>query len=307
MAGTSISTRTDHSPKLTIWLATLATVTGSLQALGDRPAVTGRGDRPDVVLLHSYQTGFASEVANTISVSAATLEPLLPDGYALAPASTLGLGSDDEGLVVIFNFYGTNNFIDRRKSRQCSSTRIDLLILVNEPAWARLIDADIPGAFHFYTLDYFTDDAEFAASLTSADLPVAFVPRITFDAELNNVGEGVIAVDVPFRGSPFYSDNTMFAYAPAAPLNGIFWYEGRKGTLALHFQIDEPRQGPALSFIFTEPGSPLNSLLDGGGLGPGPDDSLTGFQSVVTPSLNLHYPNGSRGRLVMIRRPNDRG
>jgi hypothetical protein len=110
-------------------------------------------------------------------------------------------------------------------------------------------------------------------------------------------------VNVPSRESPFYSHNTMFAHTPAPPLNGFFWHEGEKGTSALHFQIDKPQQGQALSLIYTEPGSPLNRLLTDEGFGPGPTDPETGYPSVITPSLNLFYPHGSRGRLWLIGRP----
>lgn len=289
--------------RLILLLSAWGLLSGLRQSYGDAPRPKGGDRKPDAVLLHTYETRFATEVANTIPVGADVLAPLLPEGYELAPASTLGLGDDDEGLVVIFNFHGTNNSIDRRRSRQRSSTRIDLLILVNEPPAAGLIDADIPGAFHFYSLAYYTDDAEFAASLRSVDMPVEFVPRTTFDADLNDAGEGTITVNVPSKASSFYSDNTMLALAPAAPLNGVFWYEGQRGTSVLHFQIDEPHQGPALSLIFTEPDSPLGLLLDGGGFGPGPDDPATGYPSVITPSRNLFYPHGSRGWLWLIRRP----
>jgi hypothetical protein len=262
-----------------------------------------RNKKRDPVVVHTYGTGFAAEVANTIPVSAAKLAPLLPDGYELAPAAALGLGGSDQGLVVIFNFYGLNNTIDRKTSRKKSSTRIDLLILVQKPAAAGEIGADIPAAYHFYSLAFFTNDTDFAASLKSADMPVEFVPRISFERDIDDAGQGAITVSVPSRNSPFLSFTEAFGHAPAAPLNGVFWYEGKKGTAALHFQIDEPEQGQALSLIYTEPESPLNVLLTDGGLGPGPTDPETGYPSVLTPSLNLWYPHGSRGRLWLIPRP----
>lgn len=293
--------RTLYVPTVrTVLLATVAILGSFSETFGKTPSAKGRDNSHSAMLLHTYGTAFAVEVANTIPVSAAKLTPLLPEGYEVTPASTLGLGGDDEGLVVIFNFYGTDNTIDRRKTRLGSSARIDLLILVDEPAAAGLIGADIPGAFHFYTLAFFVDDAEFAASLRSAGMPVEFVPRTLFDHDLNEAGEGRIIVHVPSRESPFYSDNTMFAHTPAPPLNGFFWHESEKGTAALHFQIDEPRQGQALSLVFAASDSPLGLLLTGGGFGPGPVDPETGYPSIVTPSLNLFYPQGSRGRLWLI-------
>jgi hypothetical protein len=59
-------------------------------------------------------------------------------------------------------------------------------------------------------------------------------------------------------------------------------------------------QGQAQSLIYAEPGSPLNVLLEGGGFGPGPMDPATGYESVITPSLNLLDPQGSHGRLLLI-------
>lgn len=290
------------SPRIALLLSALLLLDDFQLSYGGSPLPEGPVREQDVVVLHTYDTQLATEVANTIPVDAARLTPLLPQGYEVAPASTLGLGGDDEGLVVIFNFYGADNSIDHRQTRQGSSARIDLLILVHEPAAAGLIGADVPGAFHFYTLALFVDDAEFAASLRSADMPVEFVPRTLFDHDLSDAGEGTITVDVPSRGSPFYSHNTMFAHAPVAPLNGFFWHESEKGTAALHFQIDKPRMGQAVSLIYTEPGSPLNGLLTDEGFGPGPTDPETGYPSIVTPSLNLSYPHGSRGRLWLIER-----
>jgi hypothetical protein len=250
--------------------------------------------------LHTYQTGFATEVAHTTPVPAANLTPLLPEGYVLAPAALLGLGGWDEGVVVIFNFHGSENSIDNRRLRNRASTRIDLLVWVMEPAAAKLIGADNPGAFHFYSLAYYTDDVEFAASLRSAGMPVEFVPQTTYERDMDLTGAGTVAVNVPSRWTPFYSSTTAFGHVPAGPLNGIFWHESKRGTAALQFQIDVTEQGQAQSLIFTEPGNPLNWLLEGGSFGPGPTDPTTGYESVITPSLNLFYPLGSVGRLWLI-------
>jgi hypothetical protein len=228
------------------------------------------------------------------------LTPLLPEGYALAPAAMLGLGGWDEGVVVIFNFHGSENSIDNRRSRNRTSTRIDLLVWVMEPAAAGLIGADIPGAFHFYSLAYYTDDVEFAASLRSAGMPVEFVPQTTYDRDMDLTGAGTVAVNVPSRFSPFFSTTASAGHAPAGPLNGIFWHESKRGTAALQFQIDLTEQGQAQSLIFTEPGNPLHQLLTGGSFGPGPIDPATGYESVLTPSLNLFYPQGSVGRLLLV-------
>ena len=61
----------------------------------------GQGKRHGVAVLHTYGTESATEVINTIPVSAANLVPLLPDGYELIPAAALGLGGWDQGIVVM--------------------------------------------------------------------------------------------------------------------------------------------------------------------------------------------------------------
>lgn len=263
-------------------------------------AANAQPPQAKVRVLHTYQTGFATEVAHTTPVPATTLTPLLPEGYVLAPAALQGLGGWDEGVVVIFNFHGSENSIDYRRSRNRTSTRIDLLVWVMEPAAAKLIGADNPGAFHFYSLAYYTDDVEFAASLRSAGMPVEFVPQTTYERDMDLTGVGTVAVNAPSRWTPFYSTTTAFGHAPAGPLNGIFWHESKRGTASLQFQTDVTEQGQAQSLIFTEPGNPLHQLLQGGSFGPGPTDPTTGYESVLTPSLNLFYPQGSVGRLMLI-------
>jgi hypothetical protein len=131
-------------------------------------------------------------------------------------------------------------------------------------------------------------------------MPVEFVPQTTYERDMDLTGAGTVAVNVPSRWTPFYSSTTAFGHVPAGPLNGIFWHESKRGTAALQFQIDVTEQGQAQSLIFTEPGNPLNWLLEGGSFGPGPTDPTTGYESVITPSLNLFYPLGSVGRLWLI-------
>lgn len=256
--------------------------------------------RAETKLIHTYPTASAKEVVNTIPVSAANLVPLLPDDYQLVPAAALGVGGWDQGIVVIVNFQGANGGVDGRMSSKWPRTVIDIGILVSEPAAAELAGVDIPGAFHFYSLAFYTDDDEYAASLRSADMPVEFVPRITYERQIDAAGEGTLTVGVPSKDSPFYSASMAFGHAPAGALNAVFWYAGKKGTAALHFQHETHEQGQAQSVIFTPPGSPLNVLLEGGGFGPGPTDPETGYESVITPSLNILYPQGALGRLLLI-------
>jgi hypothetical protein len=126
------------------------------------------------------------------------------------------------------------------------------------------------------------------------------VPKIEHERQIDETGVGTLAVGVPSKHSPFYSLNTAFGHEPAGPLDGVFWYEGKNGTAAIHFQHDVHEEGQAQSLIFTPPGSPLNVLLEGGGFGPGPTDPETGYESVITPSINILYPVGARGRLLLI-------
>lgn len=304
MTGLITNRRTACVPaaRMALLVVALAILCDFNQTSGTPPPAKGRGNKRDAVVLHTYGTGFATELANTIPVNAAKLHSLLPAGYELVPAAAFGLGGWDEGIVVIVNFQGTNNTVDRRKFRKVSSTRIDLAILVAEPAEAELAGADIPGAFHFYSLAFYTDDPEFAESLRGADMPIEFVPQITHERRIDAAGEGTLTVGVPSKHSPFYSLNTALGYAPAGPLDAVFWYEGKKGTVVLHYQLETTEWGQAQSLIFTEPASPLNVLLEGGGFGPGPTDPENGYESVIAPSLNLLYPQGSRGRLLLIAR-----
>ncbi len=81
----------------------------------------------------------------------------------------------------------------------------------------------------------------------------------------------------------------------------MFWNGGKRGTPVLNF-VDQPfLQGSAISRIYTRPHSTLNSLLDGGGLGPCPLDPQTGFNCVIAPSLNLRYDEGTVGKLQLIK------
>jgi hypothetical protein len=243
-------------------------------------------------------------VANTIPVSAEKLIPLLPDEYSLVPAAALGLGSWDQGIVAIANFRGDNPQVDHRKSGQAQQVAIDVLILVNEPAEAATLGVNIPGAFHLYTLAIYTNDPQYAASLRAADMPVQFVPGITYDRLMDDAtGVGDVNVAVPAKGSPFYSFNTGFGYGPAGALDTVFWHDGKHGKAVLHFHDEPFQQGQAQSQIYTQPGSKWDNLLSGGGLGPGTTDPVTGYHSIVTPSLNFRYGQGTSGRLMLIAPP----
>jgi hypothetical protein len=258
-------------------------------------------------LVHTFETSSAAEVANTIPVSAAKLLALLPAGYQLVPAAALGIGGPDLGIVVIANYRGDNLQIDQGRRRKDELIAIDVGILVNEPAESAMVGVNTPGAFHLYTLAIYTNDPLYAISLLMAEMPVEFVPGITYERLMDDAsGLGDVNVGVPAWHNPFYSRNTGFGYEPAGALDAVFWHNGVRGQAVLHFHDEPFRQGQALSQVYTQPGSKWDNLLSGGGFGPGAPDPTTGYNSIVTPSLNLRYDRGSRGRLMLIAPPGER-
>ncbi|WP_437061516.1 hypothetical protein [Streptomyces sp. enrichment culture] len=152
-------------------------------------------------------------------------------------------------------------------------------------------------------MEIYIDDRAYVGSLRSADMPVHFVPDITHDRRIDDAGVGNLTVRVPARKNPFHSLNEGFGFTSTGRVDVVVWYEGGKGTAALTFRSDVAQQGPAQSQVFTRPGTKLNSILRGGGLGPGPTDPETGFESIRTPSLSFQYPQGGSGSLVLIEKP----
>jgi hypothetical protein len=272
-----------------------------LAASIDVPTFAGTMQSQSATVLHTYRKSTAMEVINAIPIDFNNVLPLLPDEYDFLPAAAVGLGGADQALVVIANFQGSHPQIDDAEPAVADQVAIDLAILVEEPPHAATAGLDIPGAFHVYTLAIYTNDAPYAATLQAVDMPVELVPGIVYDRTMDDVtGVGDLHVSVPIDGESFYSHNTGFGYVPAGVLDAILWHNGSKGTSVLHF-MDEPTElGEALSTIYAAPGSELAELLDGGGLGPGPIDPLTGFESVMAPSLNYRYRDGSFGRLLLL-------
>jgi hypothetical protein len=80
---------------------------------------------------------------------------------------------------------------------------------------------NLPGAFHLYSLAFYTDDAQYAASLRSVHMPVEFVPQLAHDRQINTDGAGTLFIDVPSKHSPFFSLNTAFGHEPAGPLDAV--------------------------------------------------------------------------------------
>ncbi|MFE0453412.1 hypothetical protein ACFW2D_19395 [Streptomyces sp. NPDC058914] len=262
-----------------------------------KPAAT-----PGVRVLHTYRMSFATEMANAIRVDRAKLVPLLPKGYEPVPASAVGLGGENDGVFVIVNVCNENFGVDGRVSQRTSLVNVPS-ILVREPAGAATAGLDIPGAFHLYPLAIYINDRAYVDSLRDADMPARFLPGITHDRRIDDAGVGTLKVRVPAGKNPFHSLSEAAGFTSTGRVDVVLWYEGRKGTAALSFRFDVAQEGPARSQVFTKPGTQLNRLLAGGGLGPGPTDPRTGFESIRTPSLSFQYPQGGSASLVLVKKP----
>lgn len=259
--------------------------------------------RADVEVLHTYGNSLGQEVLNVIAVNASKLLPLLPSGYNLVPASAVGFGGPDHGIVVIANFRGIDPTVDHRKPLKQNQVAIDVAILVFEPGEAAQAGVNIPGAFHVYALAIYTNDARYAASLRRAEIPVEFVNKIDYQRSMNDAtGVGELIVSVPSHDSPFATFSSSLGYAPVpGAFNAVFWHDGGKGKAVLHF-LDQPfRQGTAISRVYTQPASTWDNLLDGGGLGPCDPHPATGYRCLIAPAVNLRYDEGAVGKLQLIQ------
>lgn len=259
--------------------------------------------RADAEILHTYGNSLGQEVINVIAINASKLLPLLPAGYSLAPAASIGFGGPDQGIVVIANFRGIDPTVDQRKPLDQNQVAIDVTVLVVPPAEAAQVGVNIPGAFHVYALSIYTNDARYAASLRRADIPVEFVNNIGYQRDMNDAtGAGNLFVNVPSKDSPFHTFSSSLGYTkvPGA-FTSVFWYDGRHGKAVLHI-LDEPfRQGNAIGRIYTQPGSRWDILFDSSGLGPCDPHPETGFRCILAPSVNLRYDEGSKVKLLLLQ------
>lgn len=275
---------------------------GYMTALG--LLVLSHESQADVKVLHTYGISLGQEVDNLIPVNASKLLPLLPAGYEIVPASSFGIGREDQGIVVIVNFRGLDPTVDARKPSKNNRVAIDVTILVKEPSEAVEAGVDIPGAFHFYTLAMYSDDAPYAGSLLEADMPIKFNNKISYQREMNDLtGEGQLIVNVPLKDSPFKSITSSLGYAPVdGALNAIFWHDGKRGKAALHFHVPAFHQGDAIAQFFMQPGSMWESLfnVNSGDLELCDPDPETGYSCVIVPSLNFRFDEGDVGRLLLI-------
>jgi len=262
---------------------------------GSAPAHAG------VIVLHTYSVSLAHEIDNAIAVDAARLSPLLPAGYDVVPASALGVGGPGDGIVVIVNFEGLTSVVDSQPPSKENRIDIAVAILVAEPAQAAAAGLSFPGAFHLYTLARYSNDAPYFASLTSADIPIEFVPELTYQRQIDDkTGVGQLAVNVPVKDSSFETFNTVTGYIDTGSLHAIFWHNGPQGITALNFNVPVIRQANGFSQVFTQPGSMLSTLITGGGFGPCMQDSETGFGCVLTPSLSFSFDEGDTGQLLIF-------
>src|SRR5262249_16778519 len=238
-----------------------------------------------------------------IAVSASKLLPLLPPGYTLVPAASLGFGRPDQGLVAIANFRGFDPTVDNKMADGRPRVAINVAILVLEPAEAVQAGVSISGAFHLYALAMYTDDARYAASLRLAGMPVEFVNQIGYQRDIDDAsGVGDLVVTVPNRDSPFSSVDNGQGYALVpGELNAVFWHNSNECKAVLHFRHQPFREGNALSRIFTRPHSTWGALFDGGGFGPCAPEPRSGYNCVIAPSMNLRYDKGAVGKLLFIR------
>jgi hypothetical protein len=276
---------------------------GYMAALG--LFVLSHGAQADVRVLHTYGISLGQEVDNLIPVSASKLLPLLPAGYEIVPASSFGIGREDQGIVVIVNFRGLDPTVDAMKPSKNNRVAIDVTILVKEPSEAVEAGVNIPGAFHFYTLAMYSDDAPYAASLLEADMPIKFNNKISYQREMNDLtGEGQLIVNVSLKNSAFKSITSSLGYASVdGALNAIFWHDGKRGKTALHFHVPVFHQGDAIAQFFMQPSSMWESLFNVNSGDPElcDPDPETGYSCVVTPSLNFRFDEGDVGQLLLIK------
>jgi hypothetical protein len=165
---------------------------------------------------HTYSSSLGQEVVNLVAVDASRLQPLVPPGYVIVPASmTFGVGRADQGVVAITNYRGMHPLIDGI-SVMDNDVDINVAIGVAEPAAAAGAGLSFPGAFHLYTVAMYTNDPLYAAVLFADAMPVQYVPEIPYQRNMDDAtGVGVVTANVPNLGSPFMTVTTGYGYALA--------------------------------------------------------------------------------------------
>jgi hypothetical protein len=241
------------------------------------------------------------EIANLVAVDSTKLAPLVPTAYSMIPAAALGIGRLDQGILLVNPYRGFDPTVDGALPSQPTEVAVDIGVLVAEPKAAIDTNVNIPGAYHFYTLAIYTDNASYAASLLDASFPVELVSGINYDRAIDEAsGVGTLTVGIPVPASPLGIFDAAFGYAPAGALDAIFWHDSSLGAASLHFHDDPFRQGDAFGQIYTQPFSRWDDLLSGGGIGPCASDPITGFHCIAVPALNLLHDEGGVGQLVVV-------
>ena len=154
--------------------------------------------------------------------------PLLPAGYTLVPAAALGVGTAEQGIVAIANFRGFDPVVDEGRPGRDPQVAVDVLVLIAPPAAAAAVGVAIPGAFHFYLLKIYPNDAVYAASLRDADIPVELFKKIVYLRTINDVtGVGTLAVVAPDLHSPLASSSTGISLpAVEGAFDTVIWHDG---------------------------------------------------------------------------------
>jgi hypothetical protein len=104
--------------------------------------------RVEARIVHTYGSSSAAEVTNLVAVSRSKLLPLLPPGYVPLPATTIGIGRKDQGILAITNFQSTDPVVDHRQSGNPKQVAVDVAIAVAPPVAAAVVGLDIVGAYH---------------------------------------------------------------------------------------------------------------------------------------------------------------
>lgn len=254
-------------------------------------------------ILHTYHNSLGQEATSLIPADATKLLPLLPAGYSVVPAAALGIGDQSDGIVALANFRGFDQTVDGISSGKQEYVAVWVAIVVAEPAEAAEAGLSISGAFHLYALSAYVNSAQAFASMQGADMPVELVNLIDYQRGMDDAtGVGDLIVTVPAKEAPFFSFNhSGQGYFPTpGSLDAVFWKDGRKGKVALHYHGEPFRLGNAISQIYTDPQSTLGKLIEGGGWGSCPSDASTGYGCVIAPAFNLRYDEGSVGALLSI-------
>jgi len=255
-------------------------------------------------VVHKYSNTNSMEFINFIAVDMSKVRHLVPDEYILAPASSLGVGRDDQAIFGIASFQGFHPSVDGRRTKVEKQIAIDIGVVIQEPSEASELGLSFPGAFQGYVFQIFTNDKVYADSLHRSDIPVQFNSHITYQREMDDeTGVGNLEVVLSALAASLKFSDVGTGYAPANGLQAVFWHNGPNRKSVLHFQDDLIKEGNAYSQVYVRSDGPWANIVEGGGQGSCSSDPVSGFICVQAPSLNLRYPTGTKGELLIIKKP----